>query len=59
MQQVTITMTLLVNDDAWLSDWVPQSITEQLREGEELLEYSDTERVWTAEELCPERFPLV
>ena len=50
MQQVTITMTLLVNDDACLSDWVPQSITEQLEPGEELLAYDDTERVWTAEE---------
>ena len=48
MQLVTITMTLLVNDDAWLSDWVPQSITEQLREGEELLEYLDTEELATS-----------
>ena len=51
MQKVTITMTLLVNDDACLSDWVPQSITEQLDPGEELLSYEDTERVWTVEEL--------
>jgi len=51
MQQVTITMTLLVNDDACLSDWVPQSITEQLEPGEELLAYDDTERVWAVEEL--------
>jgi len=40
-------MTLLLNDDACLSDWVPQSITEQLEPGEELLAYDDTERVWT------------
>ena len=50
MQQVTITMTLLVNDDACLSDWVPQSITEQLDPGEELLSYKDTERVWTTDQ---------
>jgi hypothetical protein len=56
MQQVTITMTLLLNDDACLSDWVPQSITEQLEPGEELLAYDDTERVWTVEEA--EELPL-
>lgn len=52
MQEVTITMTLRVKDDACLEDWVPQSIIEQLDPGEELLSYDDTERVWTAEELA-------
>lgn len=51
MQEVTITMTLRVKDDACLADWVPQSITDQLEEGEELLAYEDTERVWEVEEL--------
>ena len=52
MQEVTITMKLRVSDDACLADWVPQSITDQLEDGEELLAYDDTERVWTAEELA-------
>lgn len=52
MQEVTITMTLRVSDDACLEDWVPQSIIDQLDPGEELLSYEDTERVWTAEEVA-------
>lgn len=52
MQEVTITMTLRVSDDACLEDWVPQSIIEQLDPGEELLSYEDTERVWTVDELA-------
>jgi chorismate-pyruvate lyase len=52
MQEVTITMKLRVKDDACLADWVPQSIIDQLEDGEELLAYDDTERVWTAEELA-------
>lgn len=51
MQEVTITMTLRVKDDACLADWVPQSIIEQLDPGEELLFYEDTERVWEVSEL--------
>lgn len=51
MQEVTITMTLRVKDDACLEDWVPQTIIEQLEAGEELLSYEDTERVWEVAEL--------
>jgi hypothetical protein len=40
-------MTLLLNDGVSTERWVPQSITEQLDPGEELLAYDDTERVWT------------
>lgn len=53
MQEVTITMTLRINDDACVEDWVPQSILDQLEEGEELLAYDDTERVWEVAELPP------
>lgn len=53
MQEVTITMTLRVNDNACLADWVPQSISALLFEGEELLAYDDTERVWEVAELPP------
>jgi len=52
MQEVTITMTLRVSDDACLEDWVPQSIIDQLDPGEELLSYEDTERLWTVEEVA-------
>jgi len=44
MRQVTITMTLLLNDGVSTERWVPQSITEQLDPGEELLAYDEQAR---------------
>ena len=45
MKEVTVTVTLLMNDDQPACDWIYESIAEQLHEGEQILYYSDSEPV--------------
>jgi hypothetical protein len=47
MKEVTITVTLLLEDDQPCCDWVYESIDQQLDKdkGEEILSYSDSELI--------------
>ena len=45
MKEVTVTVTLLLEDDQPACDWIYESIAEQLGEGEQILSYTDSEPV--------------
>ena len=47
MKEVTVTVTLLLEDDQPACDWIYESIAEQLGEGEQILSYTDSEPVVT------------
>ena len=45
MKEVTVTVTLLLEDDQPACDWIYESIDEQLGEDEQILYYNDNEPV--------------
>ena len=45
MKEVTVTVTLLLEDDQPACDWIYESIAEQLGEDEQILYYNDNEPV--------------
>jgi len=45
MKEVTVTVTLLLEDDQPACDWIYESISEQLGEGEQILYYNDNEPI--------------
>ena len=49
MKEVTVTVTLLLEDDQPVCDWFYESISDQLSQGEQILSYNDSEPIVSTE----------